>query len=101
MKKLAISSALREKINENKLIILDNLNFDVIKTKKAQELLNIFNARKSLIIDDKNKNAELSFGNIPYVKFISSSSVNLYDLLKYDHLFMTKIVFEKICEGIL
>lgn len=101
VKKLAISSALREKINENKLVVLDNLNFDVIKTKKAQEFLDKFNAGKSLIIDDENKNAELSFSNIPYVKFINSSAVNLFDLLKFDHLFMTKTVFEKICEGIL
>lgn len=99
VKRLALKSALTTKVNENKMIVLENLNLAQIKTKEMQNVLNNINVSKALIIlEDGNKNAVLSARNIPDVKTASVNTINVYDILKYDSFVVTKEAVEKMQE---
>ena len=68
-KRAALKSALTSRVEENKFIVIDELNFDEIKTKKFQEVLNNLNVNKALVVlEDGNTNVEISARNIPDVK---------------------------------
>ncbi|MCI8804899.1 MAG: 50S ribosomal protein L4 [Clostridiales bacterium] len=99
VKRLALKSALTTKVNENKLIVLENLNLEQIKTKEMQNVLNNIEVSKALVVlEDGNKNAILSARNIPDVKTASVNTINVYDILKYDTFVVTKQAVEKIQE---
>ena len=99
VKRLALKSALTTKVNENNIIVLDELNFDEIKTKNMANVLNNINASKALVvIADKNVNVEASARNIPNVKTSLVNTINTYDILKYDTLVVTKDAVAKIEE---
>ena len=88
---IAIKSALTSRVDENKFIVIDQWNFDEIKTKKMKEVLNNFDLdRALLVLDKKDENIFLSARNIPKVRTILSNSINVYDILKYDNLILTK-----------
>ncbi len=98
-KQVALKSALSSKVENNKLIVLDELNFDEIKTKSMLNVLNNLKANKALIVlGEKNDNVYLSARNIPSVRTVQSNSINVYDILKYDTLVLTKDAVEKIEE---
>ncbi|HHX55654.1 MAG TPA: 50S ribosomal protein L4, partial [Clostridiales bacterium] len=98
-KQIALKSVLSSKVENNKLIVLDELNFDEIKTKSMVNVLNNLNANKALIVlGEKNDNVYLSARNIPSVRTVQSNSINVYDILKYDTLVLTKDAVEKIEE---
>jgi large subunit ribosomal protein L4 len=99
VKRLALKSALTTKVNENKLVVIDALNLNEIKTKEMANVLKNVNVNKALVVlEDDNKNAVLSARNIPTVKTAQVSTINVYDILKYDSLVVTKSVVEKIEE---
>ena len=102
-KGMAIKSALTSKVNDNKLVVVDNFNVDEVKTKKVATILNNLNANKALIVTNgKNENLVLSAKNIPTVRTSSievlnnedsrevRSTINVYDIMKYDTLVVTK-----------
>ncbi len=98
-KALAIKSALTSRVNEKKIFVLDELNFDEIKTKKMVSVLNGLNVNKALIVlGEKNENVQASAKNIPTVRTALSSTISVYDLLKYDNLVITKDAVAKIEE---
>ena len=64
-KRAALKSALSSRVEENKFIVVDEMNFDEIKTKKFQNVLNNLNVNKALVVlEDGNINAEISARNI-------------------------------------
>ena len=68
-KRAALKSALTSRVEENKFIVVDELNFDEIKTKKFQAVLNNLNVNKALVVlEDGNTNVEISARNIAGVK---------------------------------
>ena len=84
-KRAALKSALTSRVEENKFIVVDELNFDEIKTKKFQAVLNNLNVNKALVVlEDGNKNVEISAKNIPDVKTAHTNTINVYDILKYN-----------------
>ena len=90
-KQLAMKSALTSKVQDAKLVVVDALELDEIKTSKFAEVLKNLNAPKALVVTkDKNDNVILSARNIPTVKTTMVNSINVYDILKYDSLVMTK-----------
>ena len=90
-KNLALKSALTSKVADDKLIVLDSLSFDGIKTKKMVAVLNNLKADKALVVlNDNDKNVILSAKNIPDVKTALTNTINVYDILKYDKLIVTK-----------
>ena len=98
-KALAIKSALTSRVNEKKIFVLDELNFDEIKTKKMVNVLNGLNVNKALVVlGEKNENVQASAKNIPTVRTALSSTISVYDLLKYDNLVITKDAVAKIEE---
>ena len=98
-KRAALKSALTSRVEENKLIVVDEINFDEIKTKKFQEVLNNLSVSKALVVlEDGNKNAELSARNIADVKTAKTNTINVYDILKYNTVIVTKAAVQTIEE---
>ena len=90
-KRAALKSALTSRVNESKLIVVDNLNLDEIKTKKFKEVLNNLKVNKALVVmKENNQNVVMSARNIPAVKTTMTNSLNVYDILKYDTVVITK-----------
>lgn len=98
VKRLALKSALTTKVNDGKLVVLDELTVNA-KTKEMASVLSNLNVAKALVVvEDNNKNAVVAARNIPTVKTASVNTINVYDVLKYDSLVLTKAVVEKIEE---
>jgi large subunit ribosomal protein L4 len=98
-KALAIKSALTSRVNETKFFVLDDLSFDEIKTKKMKAVLDNFKVEKALVVlDKKDENVLLSARNLPKVRTVLSNSINVYDILKYDTLVLTKDAVAQIEE---
>jgi large subunit ribosomal protein L4 len=98
-KALAIKSALTSRVKEDKLMVLDQFGFDDIKTKKMKDVLDNLKLKRALIvIDKKDDNVALSARNLPNVRTILSNSINVYDILKYDTLIITKDAVAQIEE---
>ena len=90
-KQIAIKSALTSKVQDSKLVVVDDLKLDEIKTSKFVEVMNNLKVSKALVVTkDKNENVILSARNIPTVKTTMTNAINVYDILKYDSLVMTK-----------
>ena len=99
LKRVALKSALTTKAVENKIIVLDELTLEAVKTKEMAKVLANINAGEALIVmDGSNKNVILSARNIPEVKTAAVNTINVYDLLKYNTLVMTKEAVAKIEE---
>jgi len=98
-KRSALKSALSSRVEEKKFIVIDEINFDEIKTKKFQTVLDNLKINKALVVlEDDNKNAELSARNIPDVKTARTNTINVYDILKYNTVIATKAVVAAIEE---
>ncbi len=98
-KRLALKSALTSRVNENKFIVVDEMKFDEIKTKKFAAVMNNLNVKKALVVlDGDNKNAVLSARNIQEVKTAYVNTINVYDILKYNTVVATKAAVADIEE---
>ena len=90
-KQIAMKSVLTSKVQDSKLIVVDEFKMDEIKTAKFVEILNNLKAPKALVVTkDKDEKVVLSARNIPTVKTTMTNAINVYDILKYDSLVMTK-----------
>ena len=90
-KRLALKSVLTSKLQENKLIVVDELKFDEIKTKNFVNVMNNLKADKALVVLNENDaNVVMSARNIPTVKTALTNTINVYDILKYNTLILTK-----------
>ena len=98
-RKLALKSALTSRVNENKFIVVDELKFDEIKTKKFQNVLNNLKVSRALVVvGDDSENAVKSARNIPAVKTAFVNTINVYDILKYNTVVATKTAVAAIEE---
>ena len=98
-RRLALKSALTSRVNENKFIVVDELKFDEIKTKKFQTVLNNLKVSKALVVvGDDSANAVMSARNIAAVKTASANTINVYDILKYNTVVATKTAVAAIEE---
>ena len=89
--RLALFSALTAKVQENKLIVVDELTMNEPKTKDFVKILSNINATKALIVlEGENNSVVLSARNIPDVKTETRNAINVYDVVKYDSLVITK-----------
>ena len=90
-KQIAIKSALTSKVQDSKLIVVDEFKLDEIKTSKFAQILDNLKAPKALVVTkDKDEKVVLSARNIPTVKTTMTNSINVYDIIKYDSLVITK-----------
>lgn len=98
-KVIALKSALSAKVSENKLIVVDGMELDAPKTKTMQTLLNDLDMKKALfVVDEEAKNVTLSVRNIPTARGVYANSINVYDILKYDNVILTKDAVKAIEE---
>ena len=98
-KRAALKSALTSRVQENKLIVVDELKFDEIKTKKFAEVLKNLNLDKALVVLNENdEKVVMSAKNIPTVKTTQINTINVYDVLKYNTVVLTKAAVESIEE---
>ena len=98
-KRLALKSVLTNCVNENKFIVLDELKFDEIKTKKMQAVLDALNVSKALVVLNENDtNVVKSASNIANIQTALTNTINVYDLLKYNTVVVTKDAVKTIEE---
>ena len=90
-KRIALKSALTTRVNESKFIVVDDLKLDEVKTKKMAGALKALNAEKALIVlSEDNENVALSARNLQTVKVSYINTINVYDILKYNTLVLSK-----------
>ena len=98
-KRAALKSALTSRVEENKFIVIDEINFEEAQTKNFANILKNLDVSKALVVlEDDNKNAELSARNIADIKTAKTNTINVYDILKYNTVITTKAVVAKIEE---
>ncbi len=98
-KRAALKSALTSRVQEKKLVVLDELKLDEIKTKSMVSVLNNIHVDKALIVlKESDENVIRSARNIADVKTALPNTINVYDILKYNTLVVTKAAVEEIEE---
>ena len=98
-KRLALKSVLTNCVNENKFIVLDELKFDEIKTKKMQAVLDALNVSKALVVLNENDtNVVKSASNIANIQTALTNTINVYDIVNAGKLVLSKDAVAKIEE---
>ena len=98
-KRTALKSALTSKVQSSRLIVLDELTLDEIKTKKIVELVNNLHAEKALIVlKEKDDKVMLSARNVPDVETALTNTINVYDVLNAGTVVLTKDAVKMIEE---
>ena len=94
----ALRSALSLKLQEGRLLVIDDFTLEAVKTKRLASVLGTLEVNKSAIIvdDASNENLRLSARNLPKHQFLPPEGVNLYDLLRHEHLVVTKQAVEAL-----
>ena len=96
-RRIALKSALTSRVLENKLVVLDDLKLDAIKTKDMQNVLNNLKVNKAMVVTE-NENVIISARNIPEVITASVDSLNVFDILKYNTVVLDKATVAKVEE---
>ncbi|PST31116.1 50S ribosomal protein L4 [Enterocloster lavalensis] len=98
-KRAALKSALTSRVQGGKFIVVDELKFDEIKTKKFQNVMDNLKVNKALVVlADNDQNAVLSARNIADLKTTQVNTMNVYDILKYSTVVATKAAVATIEE---
>ena len=98
-KRAALKSALTSRVNESKFIVVDELKLDSIKTKNFVQVLNNLKVEKALVVlNDNDVNVIKSASNLATVKTAQTNEINVYDILKYDTVVVTKDAVKTIEE---
>jgi large subunit ribosomal protein L4 len=90
-KRAALKSALTSRVQENKLIVVDELKFDEIKTKNFKQVIDNLNVSKAyVVINDNDENVVKSARNLPNVQTALTNTINVYDIMKGGTVILTK-----------
>jgi len=98
LKQIATVSALSDRAAHKRVVVLDKVNFDEVKTKSFVAMIDKLNlsGKKILFLEEgKNENVALSARNIPGVTFMRASLLNCYETLKADHIIFTRAGLQK------
>lgn len=100
VKRIAMKSALTVKANDNNLMVIEELKFDEIKTRRMADILKKMevNTKALIVLPEKNIEIQKSARNIAGVKTLLVNTLNVYDILKYDKFIVTKDAVAKIEE---
>ena len=99
VRRLAIQSALSMKVADKDIIVLEDLALDAPKTKIMAGILGAFDVRKALVVTaDSDESVVRASGNIKGVKTAAAANINVYDLVNYDKLVITKDAVKKVQE---
>ena len=98
-KRLALKSALTNCVKENNLVVVDDIKLNEIKTKNFQKILDNLKIEKSLVVLNSNdKNVIISARNIKNVKTEGVAELNVYDIMKYEKVLITKEAVKNVEE---
>ena len=98
-KRAALKSVLTSRVQDNKLIVLDELKLDAIKTKDFKKVMDNLKVEKAMVvIADQDEKVILSARNLPKIGTVVAENINVYDILKGDTLVLTKDAVAKIEE---
>ena len=98
-KRAALKAALSNAVADQKLVVVDSIHFDEIKTKKFQAMLDALKLKKAFVLlDQKDEKTILSARNIEDVKTAQVNEINVYDVMKYGTVLATKAALEKLEE---
>ena len=102
VRRLALLSALSQKVQEDNLVVVDALSFDTPKTKEFKQVLTNLNAdtKVLVVLESENDNTYLSARNLPNVKVIDDQNVNVLDLVNYDKVVMTQAALTTVEEAL-
>ena len=100
IRRIALKSALSSKVKENNLLVIDELNLDVPKTKQVVSMLENLkvDSKTLIVIAENNENVVKSARNIKGVKTTLVNTLNVYDILNYDKFIITKDAVKKVEE---
>jgi len=102
VRKAALRMALTDKFQTDRLVVVTDFSLPEIKTMNFVKVMESFEINRALIItDDKNENLEKSSKNVPWVKVMRYQGLNVYDILKHDHLFLVQSALNKIEEALI
>lgn len=101
-RRIAICSALAQKLREERLTIVDQIEFAETKTKHFVAMLRALGIADSVlvVIDDADARVERAGRNVPNTKVLRAAGLNVYDLLRYHHLVVTRAALERIKERV-
>ena len=98
-KRFALKSALTSRVQENKLIVVDELKFNEIKTKNFKAVMdNLKLAKAYVVLNENDQNVVMSAKNLPNVQTALTSNINVYDIMKGGTVVLTKDAVKTIEE---
>ncbi|MEZ3444227.1 MAG: 50S ribosomal protein L4 [Lachnospiraceae bacterium] len=98
-KRAALKSALTSRVQENKLIVIDELRFDEIKTKNFKAVMdNLKVAKAYVVLNDNDEKVVMSARNLPNVQTALTNTINVYDVMKGGTVILTKDAVKTIEE---
>jgi large subunit ribosomal protein L4 len=98
-KRNALKSVLSDKMRNDRILVVDNIKLESAKTKDTLSVLKNFEYDKLLIVDKKdNSQLQLSTRNLPAVKSIDYTEINVYDSLKYNYIMFSVEAVEQLVE---
>ncbi|MFH1350368.1 MAG: 50S ribosomal protein L4 [Pseudomonadota bacterium] len=102
IRKAALRMALTDKNQSKQFFVVSDFDLEGIKTKRFIDVMKNFDVNKALIVtEEKNENLEKSSKNVPWVKVLRYQGLNVYDILRYDHLFMVQSAITKVEEALI
>jgi large subunit ribosomal protein L4 len=102
VKRSAVRMALADKFQTDRLVVVDDFDFPVVKTKNFVQVMGSFRVNRALIVTKgQNENLEKSSRNVPWVKVMRQEGINAYDILRYDHLFLDQSAIHGIEEALI
>lgn len=98
VRQLALKTALSSKVASGELLIIENLQTGITKTKEILKKFMGLGLRSALIIDGEevNKDFARTVANIPGVDVLPQQGINVYDILRHEHLVLTKAAIENL-----
>jgi large subunit ribosomal protein L4 len=101
VRRAALLMALTDKVQTGQIFVIDGFALSEIKTKNLVNIMSHFDVRKALIVTEaKNEKLEKSSRNVPWVKVMRYEGLNVYDILKHDHLFLERSAVDKLEEAL-
>lgn len=102
VRRSALRMALTDKLQTDRLIVISDFDLPEIKTRNFVQVMENFNVNRALIVtNDKNENLEKSSRNVPWVKVMRQQGLNVYDVLRHEHLFLDQSAISSIEEALI
>lgn len=95
-RRAALCSALSMKVQSEKLIVVEDFRLSEIKTRLAVSALGALKANRALVVDGVNETLSRSVRNLPNARYLNVAGLNVYDLLKYDAVVITRSALESL-----